>query len=72
LLQVDFEIQSYAKNTRYLMYIFIGLTYAISLIHILIAILSIIVGIISQSQEQIWMAHSISPLWSGIFVKSLF
>jgi len=54
------------------MYIFIGLTYAISLIHILIAILSIIVGIISQSQEQIWMAHSISPLWSGIFVKSLF
>ncbi|CAF1024305.1 unnamed protein product [Rotaria sordida] len=29
--------------------------------------MSIIIGIISQSREPIWMAHSISPLWSGVF-----
>ncbi|CAF3986769.1 unnamed protein product [Rotaria sp. Silwood2] len=29
--------------------------------------MSIIIGIISQSREPVWMAHSISPLWSGVF-----
>ncbi|CAF3386687.1 unnamed protein product [Rotaria socialis] len=49
------------------MYIFIGLTYAISSFHIVLALMSIILGIISQSRELVWMAHSISPLWSGVF-----
>lgn len=54
------------------MYIFIGLTYALASIHIILALLSIILGIISQSREPIWMAHSISPLWSGVFVRIYF
>ncbi|CAF1260013.1 unnamed protein product [Rotaria magnacalcarata] len=49
------------------MYIFITLTYAISSLHLLLALTSIIVGIISQSRSLVWMAHSISPIWSGIF-----
>ncbi|CAF0907342.1 unnamed protein product [Adineta steineri] len=49
------------------MYIFIGLTYAISSLHVVLALIIIILGIISQSRELVWMAHSISPLWSGVF-----
>lgn len=53
----------------YLMYSFILLTYAISLVHLLLALISILVGIISQSRALVWMAHSVSPIWSGIFVS---
>ncbi len=53
----------------YLMYIFITLTYAISSLHLLLASISILVGIISQSRSPVWMAHSVSPIWSGIFVS---
>ncbi|CAF0998349.1 unnamed protein product [Adineta ricciae] len=49
------------------MYIFIGLTYVLSSLHIALALINIIVGIISQSRESVWMAYSISPLWSGFF-----
>ncbi|CAF2806768.1 unnamed protein product [Rotaria sp. Silwood2] len=49
------------------MYILIVLTYAISSLHVILALMSIIIGIISQSREPVWMAHSISPLWSGVF-----
>lgn len=59
-------------NVFYLMYIFIGLTYAISSLHVILALMSIILGIISQSREPVWMAHSISPLWSGVFVRISF
>ena len=51
------------------MYIYIGLTYAISSLHLLLALISIILGIISQSREIVWMAHSVSPLWSATFVR---
>jgi len=51
------------------MYIFITLTYAISSLHLLLALISIIVGIISQSRSPVWMAHSVSPIWSGVFVS---
>lgn len=55
----------------YLMYIFITLTNAISIIHLLLALINIFVGIISQSQSSVWMAHSVSPIWSGVFVSSI-
>jgi predicted neutral ceramidase superfamily lipid hydrolase len=51
------------------MYIFITLTYAISSLHLLLALINIIVGIISQSRSTVWMAYSISPIWSGVFVS---
>lgn len=51
------------------MYIFIGLTYVISSLHLVLALINIILGITSQIREPIWMAHSISPLWSGVFVR---
>lgn len=56
-------------DVLYLMYIFITLTNAISSIHLLLALINILVGIISQSQLPIWMAHSVSPIWSGVFVS---
>jgi transmembrane protein 196 len=51
------------------MYIYILLTYVISSFHLVLAVVSIILGIISQSREVVWMAHSISPVWSGVFVS---
>ena len=53
------------------MYIYIGLTYAISSFHLLLGLISILLGIISQSRELVWMAHSISPIWSGVFVSDI-
>ena len=53
------------------MYIFIALTYVISSLHLALALINIILGIILQSREHIWMAHSVSPLWSGVFVRRL-
>ncbi|UJR15207.1 hypothetical protein I4U23_002166 [Adineta vaga] len=49
------------------MYIFITLTYVISSLHLLLALISIIIGIISQSRSTVWIAHSVSPIWAGIF-----
>ena len=57
-------------DAAYSMYIFIGLIYAISSVHLLLACISIVLGIISQSQALVWMAHSVSPIWSGVFVSS--
>lgn len=60
------------RNDTYVfhpMYIFILLTYVISSLHLLLALTSIIVGIISQSRSPVWIAHSVSPIWSGIFVR---
>ncbi|CAF1653917.1 unnamed protein product, partial [Adineta ricciae] len=53
-----------------LMYIFITLTYVISSLHLLLALTSIIIGIISQSRSTVWIAHSVSPIWAGIFFAS--
>lgn len=52
------------------MYIYIALTYAISTLHVLLALISILLGIVSQSRKVVWMAHSVSPIWSGVFVSS--
>ncbi|CAF0822475.1 unnamed protein product [Didymodactylos carnosus] len=49
------------------MYIVIGLTYAVSSLHIFLALMSLVVGIISASKALVWMAHSVSPIWSGVF-----
>ncbi|KAH3859162.1 transmembrane protein 196-like [Dreissena polymorpha] len=39
----------------------------ISGIHALLGIISVIVGIISSSQSEVWLAHCVSPIWSGGF-----
>lgn len=51
------------------MYIYITLTYAVSSLHLLLALISIIVGIIAQSRSPVWIAHSVSPIWAGVFVS---
>mgnify|MGYP001047294488 FL=1 len=69
LLDVEPIKKRHEIHVIYLMYSFILLTYVISLVHLLLALISIVVGIISQSRALVWMAHSVAPIWSGIFVS---
>lgn len=45
--------------------------YVLSSCHALIGVLSIVIGIISTLDTEIWMAHRVSPIWSGGFVSTV-
>ena len=51
------------------MYIKVLLVIILSAIHIFFGVISIITGITSTIQALVWVAHAISPIWSGAFVK---
>ncbi|CAF1002140.1 unnamed protein product [Brachionus calyciflorus] len=38
----------------------------ISSFHILLGVINFIVGILSSIRSRVWMAHTVSPIWSGI------
>ncbi|WAR18268.1 hypothetical protein MAR_000106 [Mya arenaria] len=40
----------------------------ISGFHALLGVISVIVGIISSSKSEVWLAHCVSPIWSGGFI----
>jgi hypothetical protein len=50
------------------MYIKVLLVVILSAIHIFFGVISIITGITSTIQALVWVAHAISPIWSGAFV----
>jgi len=50
---------------RSIMILVVGL----SVIHILNGAVSICLGTISSIQGIVWMAHRLSPIWSGTFVR---
>ncbi|KAK0056945.1 transmembrane protein 196, partial [Biomphalaria pfeifferi] len=35
--------------------------------HIFLGLLSVIVGVISSIKADVWLAHRVSPIWSGGF-----
>ena len=41
----------------------------ISSVHILLGVISFITGVLTSIQSLIWMAHTVSPIWSGVFVS---
>jgi len=41
----------------------------ISGFHIVLGLISVVVGIISSIKAEVWLAHSVSPIWSGGFVS---
>jgi hypothetical protein len=41
----------------------------ICLFHILFGILSFLFGILTSIKAHIWVAHAVSPIWSGAFVS---
>lgn len=45
------------------------LVVGLSIIHILVGAVSICLGTISSIQGLVWMAHRVSPIWSGAFVS---
>ncbi|XP_064621402.1 transmembrane protein 196-like isoform X1 [Lineus longissimus] len=49
------------------MYAVLVTTVAMSSIHILLGFISVIVGIVSSIQAEVWLAHRVSPIWSGGF-----
>ena len=43
--------------------------YALCSCHAVIAVLSVIIGVASSIKAEVWMAHRVSPIWSGAFVS---
>ena len=43
----------------------------ISGFHVVLGLISIVVGIVSSIKAEVWLAHSVSPIWSGGFVSIL-
>ncbi|KAJ8308722.1 hypothetical protein KUTeg_013596 [Tegillarca granosa] len=41
--------------------------YVISGIHVLLGMISVCVGVVSSIKAEVWLAHSVSPIWSGGF-----
>jgi sorbitol-specific phosphotransferase system component IIBC len=50
------------------MYAKILLVVILSSTSIFFGFVSFIIGILSSIQAPVWMAHTVSPLWSGTFV----
>ena len=46
-------------------------TIVMSFLHILIGCVSVCIGVISSVQAEVWLAHRVSPIWSGGFVSKL-
>ncbi|KAL5007954.1 hypothetical protein ScPMuIL_013535 [Solemya velum] len=41
--------------------------YAISTCHMFLGLMSICLGVVSSIQAEVWLAHKVSPIWSGSF-----
>lgn len=41
----------------------------LSSLSIFFGVFSFAIGMLSSAQSQVWMAHTVSPLWSGAFVS---
>lgn len=52
-----------------MMYVIIVSVVVLSVCHLSLGLLSVIVGMISSIHAEVWMAHSVSPIWSGAFVS---
>ena len=42
----------------------------LSVFHLSLGLVSVCVGLLASIQAEVWMAHSVSPIWSGGFVSS--
>ncbi|XP_060070869.1 uncharacterized protein LOC132550797 [Ylistrum balloti] len=49
------------------MHLVIILVYATSGFHVLLGLLSVCLGVISSIKSEVWLAHRVSPIWSGGF-----
>lgn len=41
----------------------------LSVLHFLIGLMSVCVGVASSVTAEVWLAHTVSPIWSGAFVS---
>ncbi|XP_041352419.1 transmembrane protein 196-like [Gigantopelta aegis] len=41
--------------------------YVVSGFHAFIGLLSVVIGVISSIKAEVWLAHRVSPIWSGAF-----
>lgn len=51
------------------MYTIILFIIVLSATHIILGLISFIIGIIATVQALVWIAHTVSPIWSGVFVS---
>ncbi|OWF46583.1 Transmembrane protein 196 [Mizuhopecten yessoensis] len=43
------------------------LVYVTSSFHVLLGLLSVVLGVVSSIKSEVWLAHRVSPIWSGGF-----
>lgn len=41
----------------------------LSSFHMVLGLLSVFIGVAASIQAEVWLAHSVSPIWSGGFVS---
>ena len=52
-----------------MMKVVVILSFTLAVIHMLLGLVSMSVGVAASIQADVWMAHSVSPIWSGGFVS---
>ena len=60
-----------ACSTITMLHIVVTSVCIISGFHVVLGLISIVVGVVSSIKAEIWLAHSVSPIWSGGFVSIL-
>jgi len=51
------------------MYAPVPITIVLSCLHILLGIISFVTGVLSSIHALVWLAHTVSPIFSGCFVS---
>ena len=41
------------------------------LLHVLLGLVAVAVGVTASIKAEVWLAHTVSPIWSGVFVSTV-
>ena len=51
------------------MHVIVVAVVVLSVFHSILGVMSVCLGVTASIQAEVWLAHSISPIWSGGFVS---
>ena len=43
--------------------------FLLCLVHVLLGLVAVAIGVTASIQADVWLAHTVSPIWSGVFVS---
>ena len=44
--------------------------FMLCLFHVLLGLVAVAIGVAASIQAEVWLAHTVSPIWSGVFVSN--